>query len=290
MVQKSMFKTQLDAAATPMLVLLADDHFASRLLSQSLLQREGHEVTLVEDGKQAVQACKNKVFDLILLDIQMPVMNGFEALKWIKAIDNGNETAHIFALTAHSHLQEIRTIMSKGFGAVLQKPFRVAEMMRYLERPYKTHVNRATTLAVQDNTEQRIYLDVMELPLLETQTLDILLGAVGQKRMCKILAAYWNDADTMVKSLKSTRITLPVEAEKELIKLRKTAHGLKGASANIGLLKASRLAAKLQNAPMEDIPFLVETTERTLNESQSALRDYCGLAGEPTDPKLAKAS
>ena len=142
----------------------------------------------------------------------------------------------------------------------------------------------------QDNTDPQIYLDVMEMPLLEVQTLDILLAAIGPKSMCRVLAAYWSDAQTMISSLKSTRLTSQTQVGQELIELRKTAHGLKGASANIGLLKASRLSAKLQNAPLEDIPFLVEALERTLEKSKSSIRDYCGLSGKATQPEIAKAS
>jgi len=283
-------KTKAHALGKPMSILVADDHFANRLLTQSLLQREGHAIALANNGKEAVQACMAQPYDLILLDIQMPIMDGIQALKLIKALNNGNEAAPTFALTAHTRHSEIRTLLSMGFEAVLLKPFRVAEMMSHLGGPGTNANKRASAVEETTNTDVKLYGNTLQMPLLEVQTLDILLGAIGPKRMCKVLTAYWLDADSLMASLKTTRITTQLGAETELMKLRKTAHGLKGASANIGLLKASRLAAHLQNAPIEDIPYLVETLGRTLHESQTAIRDYCGLAGSPLNPELAAAS
>ena len=290
MTQQTTFDSKLTAAAKPMSILVADDHFANRLLTQSLLQREGHNITLANDGKEAVRACTAHLFDLILLDIQMPIMNGIQALKWIKTLDNGNENTAAFALTAHTHPSEIRIILSKGFEAVLLKPFRVADMMNHLGRPYKNSFERSSALEDTQDTDVKFYAGALEMPLLEVQTLNILLGAIGPERMCKVLTAYWQDADVLMASLKATRITTQLGAETELMKLRRTAHGLKGASANVGLLKASRLAAHLQNAPIKDIPYLVEVLERTLQKSQAAIRDYCGLAGNAVRPQLVAAS
>jgi len=288
--KKTTFKTRLGQVIEPMQILVADDHYASRLLTQSLLQRENHNIALAGNGKAAVDLCKTQSFNLILLDILMPSMDGFQALKRIKAIKNGNADIPVFALTAHSHAAEIKLILLKGFDAVLQKPFRVTEMMRQLDRPYKANVTPLMQDKQYPSVDAAIYTNVVDMPLLEVQTLDILLGAIGPDRMCNVLKAYWQDAHKMIKTLKATRITTSLGAETELVNLRKTAHNLKGASANIGLLKAARLSALLQNAPIEDIPFLIETLDLTLRDSQPAIRDFCGLAGEATKPILAAAS
>ena len=265
-------------------ILVADDHYANRLLTQSLLQREGHQISQAGNGEMAVEICRHAQFDVILLDIQMPIMNGFQALKLIKAMDNMNAHASIFALTAHNHTDEIRTIMSKGFDAVLLKPFRVAALMRQMDRPYKPAVNRIYTDKEEIRGTATIYDQILDMPLLEIQTLDILLDAIGKERMCHILTAYWKDAKNMVSTLKSSRLSDKNKANDKLINLRKTAHGLKGASANIGLLRAARLSARLQNAPLEDIPFLIEKIETTLDASKTEIRDYCGLKGDAISP------
>ncbi len=269
----------------PLEILVADDHYANRLLTQSLLQREGHQIALAEDGKDAIEACRHQIFDVILLDIQMPVLNGFQALRAIRALDNGNADTKIFALTAHNHTDEIRTILRHGFEAVLIKPFRVADMMRHLDRPYKPRLNRVYDDKDEIRGAVSLYDETLNMPLLENQTLDILLDAIGPERMCRVLTAYWADALVMMDALKSARLHSTAKADEELIALRKTAHGLKGASANIGLLRAARLSARAQNAPIEDIPFLIEKIEQTLEESKPAIRDYCGLNGAPMAPR-----
>jgi CheY-like chemotaxis protein len=256
-------------------ILIADDHYANLLLTQSLLQREGYNVICAKNGLQAVNACKNIVFDIILLDIQMPVMDGIEALSQIKKLGNPNIECPIFALTAHSDASEIQSILALGFDAVLRKPFRVQEMMDSLQnlRTNKPHLTPA--LQVNQHSGPEIYEDTLRLPLLEVQTISILINATGPERMKKILIAFWKDADMLITSLKGTRFNMNIDAQPTLDELRKTAHGLKGAAANIGLLRASRLSALLQNAPLQHAPYLIEKIESTLHASKSEIDNYC---------------
>ena len=256
-------------------ILVADDHYANLLLTQSLLQREGHDVVLARDGKDALRMCSVQPFSLILLDIQMPIMDGPTALRHIRALPNSNAITLIFALTAHSEPSQIQQFLSYGFNAVLQKPFRIAELSQIIQTGIApTH---HTPVLRPPQEDQREVIDFESIPILETTTINILLEAIGPTRMEKVLTAYWQDADKMNMSLQSTRLSQPDNIEPDLVKLRKTAHGLKGASANIGLLRASRIAAKLQNAPIEMVPYLIEKLDSALHESRPAIYRHCGL-------------
>ncbi|MBL4766203.1 MAG: response regulator [Rhodobacteraceae bacterium] len=262
-------------------ILVADDHYANRLLIETLLVHHGHKVCLVENGQQAVDACHERVFDLIILDLQMPVLDGFGALKAIMSTESPNKNCRIFALTADTDYLKMTKMLETGFDAVLPKPFHIKDMIHHLDP--KNTVNH-TALATTDlhTSLQHMYAEVLSQKLLEYETLDILLRAMGPSRMYDVVKAYWIDARFMMRSLKKAPAHgRAIRTEKSLIKLRKIAYGLKGTSSNIGLLKISNIAGLLQNAPVENITFLLELLDNTLDESVGALAKYCKQAATP---------
>lgn len=267
-----------------MRILVADDHYANRLLTESLLLRHGHSVEVADNGKQAWELCHSHVFDLILLDIQMPVMDGFEALKAIQTSDNKNKDLPIFALTAHTGPLEMAAMIGAGFHAVLKKPFRISEMMKHLAST-QAAAPKETKKEAENIKLLNKYADVLSLTLLELRTLDILIRAIGSERMQDVLTAYWIDASMMLETLKQHRPQDASSSADVLVEVRRTAHGLKGASANIGLLKASRIASQLQNAPIENVAFLIHALDITLEESKGALATYCKSKTEAQNPE-----
>ncbi len=100
-------------------VLVAEDDRINQILIKSLLQKMGLEITVVDDGKQAVQKALEKQFDLIFMDIQMPNMNGFEATKILKA---GKISAPIIALTAYAMEGDKGKCIKAGCDDYLIKP------------------------------------------------------------------------------------------------------------------------------------------------------------------------
>jgi len=116
-------------------VLLADDSPTNRMLAMRLLENGGHEVTAVEDGSEAVAALDTSVYDVVLMDVQMPVMDGFEATAAIREGEAGRQ-AHIpiIALTAHAMDGDRQRCLDAGMDAYVSKPFRSAELFATIEQ------------------------------------------------------------------------------------------------------------------------------------------------------------
>ena len=110
---------------------MAEDNAINQKLIDTLLAKWGHEVTLAHDGQQAVHLFTCQAFDLILMDIHMPVMNGLEATRKIRSLEaaqgNGSHMP-IYALTAAALLEEREEALSLGMDGYLTKPINKAEL------------------------------------------------------------------------------------------------------------------------------------------------------------------
>jgi CheY-like chemotaxis protein len=101
----------------------------NRTLAQRLLQKRGFNVSIAVDGKQAIAAMQNAEFDVILMDIQMPEMDGFEATAEIrKRQKNSGRRTPIIALTAHALKEDRERCLSAGMDACVTKPIRPVEL------------------------------------------------------------------------------------------------------------------------------------------------------------------
>ncbi len=113
----------------PLRILLAEDNKVNQKLAAVLLQKEGHTVILAEDGKQAVAAFEAGTFDLILMDVQMPEMDGLEATAVIRQQESARGShIPIIALTAHAMKGDAELCLASGMDSYLAKPLRFAEL------------------------------------------------------------------------------------------------------------------------------------------------------------------
>ncbi len=97
-----------------------------------MLRKRGHQVDLVANGREAVAAVRRAAYDLVLMDIQMPEMDGFEATAAIRALPDGHGLP-IIALTAHAFSEERERCLAAGMTGFLPKPFRSAELLAIVE-------------------------------------------------------------------------------------------------------------------------------------------------------------
>ena len=121
-------------------VLLVEDNAVNRTLAQHLLEKRGFEVSIAVDGKQAIAATQNAEFDLILMDIQMPEMDGFQATAEIRKCEKlTSRRTPIIALTAHALKEDRERCLSAGMDAYVTKPIRPAELFQVIQnllQPY----------------------------------------------------------------------------------------------------------------------------------------------------------
>jgi signal transduction histidine kinase/ligand-binding sensor domain-containing protein/CheY-like chemotaxis protein len=115
-------------AARPLRVLLAEDSPVNQKVASKMLQKAGHTVTVVESGVEVVAAFGRETFDVVLMDVQMPEMDGFEATQAIRTQEQGERHIPIIALTAHAMQGDRERCLEAGMDGYVAKPFRAAEL------------------------------------------------------------------------------------------------------------------------------------------------------------------
>jgi signal transduction histidine kinase/ActR/RegA family two-component response regulator len=115
-------------------VLLVEDHPINQLMMSTILKRAGHSVTVAANGELAVEQFSDSAWDLILMDIQMPVMGGLEATRLIRAKEVAGQRTPIIGVTANAREEDSDRCIEAGMDAHLSKPVVVGDLMAMIER------------------------------------------------------------------------------------------------------------------------------------------------------------
>ncbi|CAI5760408.1 unnamed protein product [Candida verbasci] len=141
-------------------ILLAEDNLVNQKLAVRILEKQGHHVEVVENGLEAYEAIQKFKFDVVLMDVQMPVMGGFEATEnirqWEKKsnpIDSLSFRTPIIALTAHAMLGDREKSLAKGMDDYVSKPLKPKLLMQTINKCIH-NINQLKELSKQDNNNR----------------------------------------------------------------------------------------------------------------------------------------
>jgi signal transduction histidine kinase/DNA-binding response OmpR family regulator len=201
-------------------VLVAEDNAVNRKLASSILQRAGHNAILVTNGREAVDAMEREQFDVVLMDVQMPVMGGFEATRLIRERQAGSgRRTPIIAATAHAMKGDREACFEAGMDGFAPKPIQSAKLLEMLDR-----LCTGSTPATAANAESEALDEVALMKLLG-----------GDRKLAGELAGlFLEDLEPRV-----TEITTAV-TDRDADRLRAGAHALCGSA---GSLKAGIVSA-----------------------------------------------
>ena len=141
-------RNEASASAHCLRILLADDHPVIRTALETLLVRLGHEVDIVADGRAALEAAIHRDYDAVLMDVEMPGMDGLEATRRLRHSGLHALRPLIFALSADASSADRALYLAMGMDDLLVKPVRLLELATILERWFPA--DEPTTVADAD--------------------------------------------------------------------------------------------------------------------------------------------
>ncbi len=146
--------SEMPALTRPLSVLVAEDYKVNQLIVQRILEKRGHCVTLVEDGQAAVDAVSRETFDIVLMDIQMPVLGGIEATQEIRRREAGSlRRVPIIALTANVLDCDRDLCLAAGVSDYITKPFQPRSLLATIEQTVANREAEILELAASNSAE-----------------------------------------------------------------------------------------------------------------------------------------
>jgi CheY-like chemotaxis protein len=115
-------------------VLLVEDNLVNQMLCTTILKKIGHTVAVASHGQEAVAMFGKQAWDVILMDMQMPMMDGLEATRAIRALELSGQHTPIVAMTANAMMTDRQLCLDAGMDDYLSKPFKFADLQVILEK------------------------------------------------------------------------------------------------------------------------------------------------------------
>ncbi len=247
-------------------ILLVEDNKVNQIVATRFLARLGQDVEIANDGAEAVSISREQRFDLILMDMQMPVMDGIEATKRIIAERGPSADVPIIAMTANASDDDRRRCLDAGMQGFESKPVtleRLKKMIAHTTSSARESAPAAATTTAPQKLELP-ELDLAEIPLQAMPALGIegldearhaeLVDALGEEVFQELVESFFDDATSLLDELnEALRRNDPEKIDRVL-------HTIKGAASNVGLndLAVKAHALRSQRPAAADIEMLGE--------------------------------
>ena len=233
-------------------LLLVEDTPVNREVALGMLDMLGHFVQAVENGRLAVEAVARERYDLVLMDCQMPEMDGFNATATIRQQEReagGHRHVPIVALTANAMEGDRARCLAAGMDDYLAKPFTMAQLSEKLTQwlPAQASSDKAEPVACPSASPDNVPSDQPPTPSaveIDKAAWEAILALQRPGRpdiLAKVLTAYLNDSRILVEEIRTAVQT------QDPVALAKAAHRLKSSSAQLGALATSAHCKELEN-------------------------------------------
>ncbi len=225
-------------------LLLVEDNETNREISGAILETLGCQVDFAHDGAQAVAAAAATHYDLILMDCQMPVMDGFEATRRIRAAEQaaGDAARPIIALTANALAGDREACLAAGMSDYLAKPINRAQLTTILARHLQTPADAAGSSRAAD-TADNIDTVAYATPTFDpsiVQSLPMVADGSNPEFADRVLDMFTRNASTLLAAIDSAM------QQGDAKTLQRSAHTLKSSSATVGAMALSEKARDLE--------------------------------------------
>ncbi len=252
---------------TPLRILVAEDDPINQMVLRQLLERRSHKITIVDNGQSAVSLSKHEQFDLILMDLQMPELNGLQATRAIREYEQSTgEHLPIVALTANATAEDRRRCLAAGMDSHLTKPIEVDALYATIAALiHSTQKDTSELLIDQEDAVSMFDFD------------EVTERCGGDKELAIELLQMFHDS--WPESLDTIEAAI---ADQDADLLERTAHTLKGTASTLSAGEVSKIAYDLQvagkNADFDASRTLTQKLARALKRVDSHLAEFVLLS------------
>jgi signal transduction histidine kinase/DNA-binding response OmpR family regulator len=265
--------------ATPLHILLAEDNKINQQFAVALLQKAGHTVKVVGNGIEAVDAVLHGDYDLVLMDVQMPELDGVGATRAIRSMPASKAGIPIIAMTANAMQGAKAHYIASGMDDYIPKPVRPEQLFAKLAR-FTGKDRPSEPMRLPSNRDDNTAADVVVLDLDHLEACQKVLPAPALQ---DLMVLYLADTDARMAGINK------MASSGNLSAIGRDAHVLVGSAGNIGIVRVSALARLLEGACRDND---LEAAGRLVDELNAAAVDASKAIGNwlNTTSGTAKAS
>lgn len=255
----------------PLKILVAEDNGVNQKLVLQILQRMGYRADIAANGLEALESVSRQTYDVILMDIQMPEMDGLEAARRI-CQQSSSSRPRIIAMTANAMQGDRERCLQAGMDDYISKPLRFKELIQALDRcPVRPVEGGATGQLPLADPPPKVSPDsVLDLAALQT-TMEA-LGPDWREHLSLLLDIFTQETPSLIQSMQAAI------AQQDATALSFTAHTLKSSSAGLGATKLATLCRTLEemgrDGTLTSAASLVLQVEDRYQQTRTALKQY----------------
>ena len=244
-------------------ILIAEDGEANQLVAAAILRKAGYAVDLARDGEEALGAARTAAYDLVLMDVRMPRMDGLAATVAIRALEGPAGRVPIIAMTAAVMPNEVARCLEAGMDGHVAKPMDLTALLAAVSDILENRPRRSRAAVEEPNPAGPTLID--------HTTLQELRAAVGPGRLPRLIGVFADETRARVARLTSTDDVSVIEEE---------AHGLKSAAGTFGAAALRSIASSLEEACVaRDLPRVSELCRGLPNLVEKSLAAFPMASG-----------
>lgn len=254
-------------------ILLVDDIEANRFIGGETLKNRGYAVFFASDGVEALEILEKQHFDVILMDVRMPRMNGIDAVISLKAGHSINRDTPVIAMTANAEVSERERCKVAGMDDFIAKPFDTQVLVECINRciyntkiKSKSTTNNSNATASHAINNKHAGQSLTETDLLSKNTLDQLTEDTSPEAVLTLIGFFLDDITQRTQSIEQSLIDEDIEGISEHAHALKSSAGSLGADAMFSFCKALEQASLAKDLPKANTlcKELNYITERTI--------------------------
>jgi len=267
------YKNSLGGNTDPLHILVAEDNKTNQLVLSKILENAGHRPFIVNNGKEALDVLEKENFDLIIFDMQMPVMGGIEASKTYKTTSSENTQIPIILLTANTTKEALNGCKEAKIDAFLTKPIDSKKLV-YTMHTLTSDSTRVKTPSRHTATSKAYYDDSANtFETINTDVLDSLKDLSNDEAFLGILIdGFYKDSCKLLSNMEKALFAHKYEQYLEY------AHALKGSSGSIGAYKLHEICKIVlsEETPTSKYTSYLRDLNKTFKESMKILDTFRG--------------
>jgi len=258
-------------------LMLVEDNFINQKVANEILGQVGIQTDIMNNGKEALEAVSQKKYDIILMDIQMPVMDGIESTREIRKQFSSQELP-IIAMTANAMKGDREICLEAGMNDYVSKPIKQGDLFNAIEKWVFNQENASISY-----THNAPVVSAASPPKINAITVEEGLERLGgnQEIYYQLLISFKQTYQAFTQSIKDL-------IQNDLNLATREVHSLKGAAANLSIpdvnVAAKNLESELKNPNFEQIDKLIKTLDQKLIESFDAIETLTQAEKETTEP------